>query len=314
MSSARSARPATPSRATARLPPLKPRRTLWRILDAGAYGAVMSSTYNARPLAAEVLVDGDRWAMIRARPEIGGVMGRPRPSRTGSGEPERRSPYVLARKRGRSPAPRSGSNSSGPRSGRLVGVIGAYLCLALLDVPALLPPWPRLHPARLRHPGRCHPALARPAPRRPPDRRAWPTAASSARAGCATARSQPSPTSPPLADAGAAGALAGPSGPHRRPDPAGCASAGPGPASPRATGWALRGGLLVALAASPRRSPGPRPGRACCAPSPPPSPAGPAAPGTEVQAWITPPAYTGLPPHLPARRTSRPSARRSART
>jgi diaminopimelate decarboxylase len=28
------------------------------ILDAGAYGAVMSSTYNARPLAAQVLVDG----------------------------------------------------------------------------------------------------------------------------------------------------------------------------------------------------------------------------------------------------------------
>ncbi len=37
------------------------------ILDAGAYGSVMSSTYNARPLAAEVLVDGDRWSVIRAR-------------------------------------------------------------------------------------------------------------------------------------------------------------------------------------------------------------------------------------------------------
>jgi diaminopimelate decarboxylase len=40
------------------------------ILDAGAYGAVMSSTYNARPLAAEVLVDGDRWATIRARQKL----------------------------------------------------------------------------------------------------------------------------------------------------------------------------------------------------------------------------------------------------
>ena len=37
------------------------------VLDAGAYGSVMSSTYNARPLAAQVLVDGDRWAVIRAR-------------------------------------------------------------------------------------------------------------------------------------------------------------------------------------------------------------------------------------------------------
>jgi diaminopimelate decarboxylase len=37
------------------------------ILDAGAYGAVMSSTYNARPLAAAVLIDGARWAVIRER-------------------------------------------------------------------------------------------------------------------------------------------------------------------------------------------------------------------------------------------------------
>jgi len=28
----------------------------------------MSSTYNTRPLAPEVLVDGDRFAVIRARP------------------------------------------------------------------------------------------------------------------------------------------------------------------------------------------------------------------------------------------------------
>ncbi len=35
---------------------------------AGAYGAVMSSEYNSRPLVAEVLIDGDRWAVIRDRP------------------------------------------------------------------------------------------------------------------------------------------------------------------------------------------------------------------------------------------------------
>lgn len=37
------------------------------ILDAGAYGTVMSSTYNSRPLAAQALVDGARWAVIRER-------------------------------------------------------------------------------------------------------------------------------------------------------------------------------------------------------------------------------------------------------
>jgi diaminopimelate decarboxylase len=35
--------------------------------DAGAYGAVMSSTYNARPLAAQVMVEGARAALIRPR-------------------------------------------------------------------------------------------------------------------------------------------------------------------------------------------------------------------------------------------------------
>ena len=40
------------------------------ILDTGAYGSVMSSTYNARPLAAQVMVDGDRWAIIRPRQPI----------------------------------------------------------------------------------------------------------------------------------------------------------------------------------------------------------------------------------------------------
>jgi diaminopimelate decarboxylase len=36
---------------------------------AGAYGAVMSSDYNSRPRAAEVLVDGGRWAVIKPRIE-----------------------------------------------------------------------------------------------------------------------------------------------------------------------------------------------------------------------------------------------------
>jgi diaminopimelate decarboxylase len=37
------------------------------ILDTGAYGSVMSSTYNARPAATEVLVDGATWSVIRDR-------------------------------------------------------------------------------------------------------------------------------------------------------------------------------------------------------------------------------------------------------
>jgi diaminopimelate decarboxylase len=37
------------------------------ILTAGAYGAVMASAYNARPPAAEILVRGDQWAVVRPR-------------------------------------------------------------------------------------------------------------------------------------------------------------------------------------------------------------------------------------------------------
>ena len=37
------------------------------IRDAGAYGAVMGSTYLRRPLAPEVLIEGDSWRVIRRR-------------------------------------------------------------------------------------------------------------------------------------------------------------------------------------------------------------------------------------------------------
>lgn len=40
---------------------------LLAIRATGAYGASMASTYNSRPLAAEVLVDGDRYAVVRRR-------------------------------------------------------------------------------------------------------------------------------------------------------------------------------------------------------------------------------------------------------
>lgn len=40
------------------------------VMSAGAYGAVMASTYNSRPLIPEVLVDGSRWHVIRPRKSI----------------------------------------------------------------------------------------------------------------------------------------------------------------------------------------------------------------------------------------------------
>ena len=40
------------------------------VRSAGAYGAVMASTYNSRPLAAEVLVRADQYAVVRPRQEI----------------------------------------------------------------------------------------------------------------------------------------------------------------------------------------------------------------------------------------------------
>jgi len=43
---------------------------------AGAYGAVMASEYNTRPLVPEVLVDGDRWAVVRARPTYDEMLAR----------------------------------------------------------------------------------------------------------------------------------------------------------------------------------------------------------------------------------------------
>lgn len=43
---------------------------LLAVMSAGAYGAVMASTYNTRALIPEVLVDGDKWHVIRPRRSI----------------------------------------------------------------------------------------------------------------------------------------------------------------------------------------------------------------------------------------------------
>ncbi len=49
-----------------RLPPLE-RGDLLAVKKAGAYGFAMSSQYNSRPRAAEVLVDGGRARLVRRR-------------------------------------------------------------------------------------------------------------------------------------------------------------------------------------------------------------------------------------------------------
>ncbi len=49
------------------LPPLGAGEVI-AFMSAGAYGAAMASEYNSRPLVPEVLVDGDRYAVIRKRP------------------------------------------------------------------------------------------------------------------------------------------------------------------------------------------------------------------------------------------------------
>ncbi len=56
------------------LAPVEP-GDLLSIMTAGAYGAVMSSTYNSRRLVPEVLVYGDKYAVVRPRPSYDDLIG-----------------------------------------------------------------------------------------------------------------------------------------------------------------------------------------------------------------------------------------------
>jgi diaminopimelate decarboxylase len=56
------------------LPEVAPGERL-AFMSAGAYGAVLSSAYNARPLVPEVLVDGDRYEIVRRRPSFEEMVG-----------------------------------------------------------------------------------------------------------------------------------------------------------------------------------------------------------------------------------------------
>ncbi len=57
-----------------KLPPFQP-GDLMAVMTAGAYGAVMSSTYNTRLLVPEVLVNGAEFAVVRPRPSYDDLIG-----------------------------------------------------------------------------------------------------------------------------------------------------------------------------------------------------------------------------------------------
>ena len=59
------------------LPPLQA-GDLVAFMSAGAYGAAMSSEYNSRLLAPEVLVKGADWAVVRPRPTYDDMLSRER--------------------------------------------------------------------------------------------------------------------------------------------------------------------------------------------------------------------------------------------
>ncbi len=56
------------------LPPLQS-GDLIAVMTAGAYGATLSGTYNSRPLIAEIMVNGDRHALVRPRQSLDELIG-----------------------------------------------------------------------------------------------------------------------------------------------------------------------------------------------------------------------------------------------
>jgi diaminopimelate decarboxylase len=60
---------------TGRMLPAMKQNDLVAFMTAGAYGAAMSSTYNQRPLVAEVMVKGDQYAVTRPRQSYEELIG-----------------------------------------------------------------------------------------------------------------------------------------------------------------------------------------------------------------------------------------------
>ena len=73
-SSGRSAKPAISLASTATCRRFKS-GDLIAVGTAGAYGAVQAGTYNTRLLVPEVLVDGDRFHVVRPRPSYDDLIG-----------------------------------------------------------------------------------------------------------------------------------------------------------------------------------------------------------------------------------------------
>ena len=99
------------------------------LANAGAYGAVMSSTYNSRLLVPEVLVSGNRFAVIRKRPTYDELLALDSvPDWLGPRAGERvRVPHDRPRRTRRAPGdpPAAGAGSAGLGAAVALGVAGA---------------------------------------------------------------------------------------------------------------------------------------------------------------------------------------------
>ena len=176
-----------------------------------------------------------------------------------------------------------------------IGVLGLYAGIALLDLPAFLPPWPRLlvFALVLTTAGlllaRGLRRIARPSPAQA-DRRLERDTGLAHRplATLADRPAEPTPEQEALWRVHLARLAATiPRLIVRRPRPGLAAR----------DGYALRGALIVFLVAALAVA-GPDSGTRLLRAVTPGFPPIPAGPGTQIQAWVTPPAYTGLPPIL----------------
>ena len=188
-----------------------------------------------------------------------------------------------------------------------LGVLGAYACAALLDVPSILPPWPRIlflsavlilavwllwrGLRRVRAPTEAD-----------ADRRLE-------RASGLRHRPLAALADRPAAPSAEAAALWQIHMGRLNAQVRRLRVGQPRPGLAAQDSWALRGAVLLGLGAAWIMA-GPDAGARLVRGFVPTIPAGAAAPGTIVQAWITPPAYTGLPPlflHLDSKAVSAPA-------
>ena len=174
-----------------------------------------------------------------------------------------------------------------------LGILGAYACAALLDIPGALPPWPRLALLGLvlllaamalwRGLRRVHAPTDADADRR------------LERASGLRHRPLAALADQPAAPSAEAAALWQVHTARLGAQVRRLRVGQPRPGLAARDGWALRGAVLLGLGASWVMA-GPDAGARLVRGFVPTVPAGASAPGTVVQAWITPPGYTGLPP------------------